>query len=330
MTTTPAPASLDGAPTISRHAARVSAFVLRYAMVWILASLLVAAGIVSSGFFDTGNLQNILSQNAPIGLVAAGMTFVILAGGFDLSVGAIYACGAVVFAKIANDLPTPLAGAIALAVGAALGAMNGVIVTQLKVNPFVATLGTGSAFGGAAFLYSDSAPIINTEPGFAYLGTTEPLGIPLSILLVTGVMTVGGVVLARTIYGRNVYAVGGNAEAARLSGKRVDLIRTTTYVISGTLAALGGMLIASRLGLGQADISGSVPLDAIAIVIIGGTSLLGGEGAMWRTAVGLLILATLNNLFDSLALDTAVQQVVKGVVVVVAVALDSFARRLRT
>ena len=168
--------------------------------------------------------------------------------------------------------------------------MNGFIVTKLKVNPFVATLGTGSAFGGIAYIYSKSAPITPDNPAFQTVGTGSLLGLPYSIGLLAAIFAVGGFVLAKSSYGQAMYAIGGNNEAARLSGLPTDLLRASTYVLTGICASVGGIIIASRLGVGQADMGNTVPLDTIAVVVIGGTSLLGGEGAMWRTLIGLLVL----------------------------------------
>jgi ribose transport system permease protein len=302
---------------------------LHYAIVWVLIVLALVSNILYPGFFAIGNLRNILSQNSPVGLVAIGMTFVMIAGGFDLSVSAIFAAAGVAFASFAGHVPVGVAFAGALAIGCVGGAINGVIVTRLKVNPFVATLGSASAFSGLALLYSHSEPIVVSKSSFNMLGTTNWLGVPASIVIFFAVLAIAWIVLSKTVFGRSVYAVGGNSEAARLAGMRVELIRFATYAITGFCAALGGAIIASRTGVGQADVGANVTLDSIAIVIIGGTSLLGGEGAMWRTLVGLLILATINNLFDSLALDTAAQSLVKGVIVVGAVALDSYTRRRR-
>lgn len=302
-------------------------FGLRYAMVGVLVVLAIVADILSPGFFELQNLQNILTQNAPVGLVAAGMTFVIICGGFDLSVAAILAVGSVLFASFSGSMPIPIAAVATVGVGLLAGAFNGFIVTRLKVNAFVATLGTASIFSGLAFIFSNSEPVFQERSGFDFLGSGEILGIPVSIYILVGVFLIAGLVLARTTYGRSVYSIGGNTEAARLCGLRVDLIRASTYLLTGALAALGGMLIASQTGVGQAEIASSVTLDSIAIVIIGGTSLIGGEGAMWRTAVGLLILATINNVFDALALDVAPQSVVKGAIIVIAVSLDSYTRR---
>ncbi len=314
--------------TTRRGTARlVQSIILRFAMVWALIALTIVSDILYPGFYDWGNIKNILFQNAPVGVVATGMTFVIIAGGFDLSVGALFAGGAVLFASFSNHMPLTLAFVAAVAVGMGAGALNGVVIIKLKVNAFVATLGTASLFGGAVYMYSHSAPILAEKPSFQSFGSKEFAGLPIVVWVLLGALVVGGVALARTVYGRSIYAVGGNDEAARLAGIRVDLIRGSTYVLTGGCAALAGMMFASRVGVGQADVGGSVALDAIAIVIIGGTSLLGGEGAMWRTGVGLLMLGTINNLFNSLGWQSPAQQMVKGAIVIAAVAVDSFSRR---
>jgi len=300
---------------------------LRYGMVWVLIALTIVTNILYPGFFEIGNLRNLLTQNAPVGIVAIGMTFVIVAGGFDLSVSAVYALAGVLFAIFAGDMSVPIAGALALGCGLVAGAVNGLIITRLAVNPFVATLGSASAISGLAFLFSDSQPVVTDKAGFDVLGNGLIFGVPVAIVVLGVLFLVAGTVLARTVYGRSIYAIGGNAEAARLSGIRVDLIRFSTYALTGICAALAGMFTASLTGVGQADIGANVTLDSIAVVIIGGTSLMGGEGAMWRSLVGLLILATINNLFDALALDTSAQLLAKGLIVIGAVSLDSYARR---
>jgi ribose transport system permease protein len=298
-------------------------------IVWVLIALVILCRVLYPGFLARDNIFNILSQNAQVGLIALGMTFVMVAGGFDLSVGAIYAAGATVYAMEAKEMALPLAALVALSVGLVCGTLNGVIVTRLKVNPFIATLGTTSIFGGAAYLYSHSAPVLVDRPDFNVLGAGRWFGVPISLVLLIIAYIIGAVVLSKTVYGRSLYALGGNPEAARLAGLRVDLLKTSTYALVGVLAAFGGMIIASRLSIGQADIAGTMSLDAIAIVIIGGTSLFGGSGAVWRTAVGLLLLAVLTNIFDALALDSNFQSLIKGVIVIGAVALDAFSRQPR-
>ena len=309
---------------------RIGELLLRYGMVVVLAGLIVCAQLLYPGFLAPQNISNILSQNAPLGIIAVGMTVVMVGRGFDLSVGALYAFGATFYASLAlGGMPLPLAGALTVLLGLVAGAVNGAIVARLNVNPFVATLGTASIFSGIAFLYSNSSPFVVNDAKFTTLGRGYFLGAPISVWMLVGIFLVGGVVLAKSVYGRSIYAIGGNNEAARLAGMRVNLLRASTYVLVGACSTVAGMIIASRLGVGQADIGASMALDAIAVVVIGGTSLLGGEGAVWRTAVGLLILAVLTNLLDSLAVDPNVQLVVKGTIVIAAVALDAFARSRR-
>ena len=317
----------DDVSSSRRTTARISAVILRGMIVWLLIALIVLCRTLYPGFLERDNLFNILSQNVQVELIALGMTFVMIAGGFDLSVGAIYAAGATIYAIEAKEVSLPLAAFIALAVGLIAGLANGLIITRLRVNAFVATLGTASIFSGAAFLYSHSAPIIVDQPNFMTLGAGRWFGIPISLYLLIAVYAFGSLILSKTVYGRSLYAVGGNPEAARLAGLRVDRLKISTYALVGALSALGGMIIASRLGIGQPDIAGTMSLDAIAIVIIGGTSLFGGEGAVWRTAVGLLLLAVLTNIFDALALDSNFQSLIKGAIVIGAVALDAYSRR---
>ena len=321
--------SRETPPHTNRLTGLLRTSLLQYGMVWALIALLIVATILYPGFFNIANIRNILSQNASVGIVAVGMTFVIIAGGFDLSVGATFALGAVLFANRADPVGLWGAAAIVLAISVACGVVNGLIVTRLRVNPFIATLGSGSIFGGFAYIFSDSAPQTPDNFDFPILGTDRWLGWPLPIWLLVVAFAAGAFVLIRSVYGRSIYAIGGNSEAARLSGMRVDLLRGSTYVISAVCSGLGGMILASRLGVGQADMGGSIALDAIAILVIGGTSLMGGEGAMWRTAIGLLILATLSNVFDSLAISTNYQLLTKGAIVIAAVALDVFARSRR-
>jgi ribose transport system permease protein len=298
-------------------------------MVAVLIILVIVSQILYPGFLDPSNIRNLLGQNAPVGIVAIGMTFVMIGAGFDLSVGAIAAFAAVVYATWAPSMPLGVAGALALVVGGGLGLTNGVVVTRLKVNPFVATLGSASVFTGAAFLISHSQPISVVKPSFAALGNNVALGIPVSVWILAAIAIAGACLLAWTSFGYSVYAMGGNETAARLAGLRVDALRTSTYVLVGACAGVAGMIMASRVLTAQADMGTTIPLDAITVVIIGGTSLFGGEGAVWRTIVGLLILACVNNLFDSLALDAALQSLVKGLILIAAVAVDARLRLRR-
>ena len=295
----------------------------------ILLLLVVAAQLSYGHFLSPRNILNLLTQNANLGIVALGMTLVIIGGGFDLSVSGTFSLGAVLFAGLCvfSGFPVYLSLLAVLAVGALLGLANGVIVTVLNVNPFIATLGTSVAFEGLATLYSRSAPIpVRGLDGFMFLGSGKILGLAVPVILLLVLLAAIGIVLARSTYGRTLYAVGGSLNAARLAGLRTGLIRTIAFVVCGATAALSGAMIASTLSTGQTNQIPSIALDAIAAVVIGGNSLYGGEGAIWRTAVGVLILAVMNNLFSSLAVDSSVQNIIKGVVVIGAVALESYTR----
>ena len=310
---------------------RVGAFLAKYSMLGVLVALLAIATILYPRFFSAGNIGNLLSQNAAVGIIAVGMTLVIITGGFDLSVGAVYALGSVIYAGVTVQTgSTFLAGIAALIAGLLVGILNGSLVSIVKINPFVATLGTASIVSGIAYIYSNSSPfIVNDVPEFQDLALTTILGVKLPIWIMITVFVVGTVLLAKTTYGRNIVAVGGNYEAAWLSGIKVKGISASAYVITGALAALAGMMDSSRLGVGQADVGASIALDAIAIVVVGGTSLRGGEGGVWRSAIGLLILATLTNVFYSLNVTQNWQLIAKGTIVVAAVAVDAIVRARR-
>jgi ribose/xylose/arabinose/galactoside ABC-type transport system permease subunit len=329
----PATALRDGdvslaPPAMAPHISRGKDIVLRYGMVLVLLALIVVAQLVYSPFLTLTNLQNLASQNASTAIVAVGMTFVIIGGGFDLSVTGTFGLGSVLFANLAvTGTPVYAALAIALAAGLACGLLNGLVITKLKVNTFVATLGTAAAFTGIAALYSGSKPIAAFVPGFDTLGAGHLAGVALPVIVLAILYLAGSLVLTRTVYGRSLFATGGNREASRLAGLLVDRVQVVAFVISGCLAAFAGAVLTSMLNTGQFDQGSTVALDSIAAVVIGGTSLYGGEGAMWRTLVGVLILATMNNLFSSLSIATPTQMIIKGVVVVAAVAFEEVVRR---
>jgi ribose transport system permease protein len=303
--------------------------VFDFPMIWVLAALMVVTTILYPGFWTLTNITNLMSQNTGLVLAAIGMTFVIIAGGFDLSVGASFAAGAVVYVSMDGVTPAWTAVIISVMVGLAFGVINGTLVNALHINPFVATLGTSSIFIGALTLYAGANVKFSVSQEYGFLGSYRLGNIPLSNIAIVVIFIIAAIILAKTTYGRSVYAVGGNSEAARLSGIRVGLVSGSTFVLLGGLAALGGVFVASQLGTAQPNFVGNMTLDAIAVVIIGGTTLLGGEGAMWRTAVGFAILAVLNNLFSSLNFEPALQQIFKGTIVVAAVAVDVWTRRRR-
>jgi len=300
----------------------VLALLTRYPMVLALIVLLIVTTILDGSFWTSANLQNLLSQNVGLMLCACGMTFVIIAGGFDLSVGSVYAAGAMFYISFLGQLPAPLAVILSLLLGLGMGAVNGIIINVMRVNPFVATLGTSSIFIGLITIYAGATATFATSSSYLYLGTAKVAGVPLSGLIAIIILIISGFVLARSTYGRSVYAVGGNQEAARLSGIRVGVVSASTFMIIGVMAALGGVFTASQLGTASPNFVGNITLQAIAVVIVGGTALTGGEGAIWRTVVGLAIIAVIVNLFTSLNFSPDLQTVFEGLIVILAVAMD--------
>jgi ribose transport system permease protein len=328
-THTAQPGEAGESPSVSPRINRLGDSALRLGMVWALIVLAVIAVIMYPGFLSLGNLNNLVGQIAPTGIAAVGATVVIIAGGIDLSITPVVAGSAVAFALLANHLPLGWAVVGTLLIAACAGLCNGLVINLLKINDLIATLATGSLYSGVAYLVSNSAPVVTTNPGFQVLGKGMWLGVWLSAWALAGFLVVVGVLLARTTYGRSAYAVGGNREAARLAGLPVGVLRLSTFTISSLCAGVAGMILASQTGVGQANIVPTMTLDAIAIVVVGGTSLFGGEGAMWRTCVGILIWGTINNLFNALALSTYAQLLIQGGILLAALGLDSLTRRHR-
>ena len=298
-----------------------------YGILVAVAIMVIVVQSVNGEFLTTTNLLNIGDQWAAVGIMALGMTFVLIGGGFDLSVGATLAMSATVGAIVAENHAPGLAFAAAMLIGAGVGLLNGLLVTKVNINPFVATLGTAQIVRGGALIISDggSKPISN---GFYdYLGTGQVGSVPVSFLIMVAVMVVFGAVLAFTVVGRSLYAIGGNNEASFLSGVRTDRIRTGTYVLSGACAALAGSIFAGRIGNGQGNLAPGIELDVIAAALIGGVSIAGGQGAVWRAAAGLALLAVLQNFFNQQNVNAFWQLVIKGVIILAAVGLDSYSKR---
>jgi ribose transport system permease protein len=334
MTNPPAAAQPDAtaaaAPTDNQlpTMARVTHYMTKFGVLGLLALLLLATTIFTDGFWSSDNLKNVLTQNAPIALVSIGMTFVIISGVFDLSVGAIFAAGAVVYAKLSGSMPLIDAALVTLLVGVAAGLINGFIVTKLHVDPFIGTIGTGGAFAGLVFVYCNSQPILVEDESFRGLGLGHVAGIPTPVVVAGIAFIFAGILLSRTVFGRYIFASGGNPEAARLAGIPVDTVRIIAFILVALGAIGGGMITASQLSIGQPSLGANTALEAFTIVVIGGTSVYGGRGAIWRTLVGVLILAVLTAFFNFLALEGSWQQLAKGVVLVGAVALDAVHHRL--
>ena len=299
----------------------------------IAVSLVILVALVASGnplFLSKSYLFNMLGQWAPAGIMAVGMTYVVIARGFDLSVASGFSLCAIVAAIVGNlGYPPALAFLAAIGAGVAIGIVNATLISGLKINPFIATVGTGFIFLGISlFAVEPDSYILVEEPAFDTLGSGTWHGFSYKAMFLLAFLIVGAIVLAKTVYGHYLYAIGGNPETSRLSGLRVQLLTGSTYVISGLCMGVAGMLAGSELSSAQAQMEPTIVFDVIIIVVLGGTSLLGGVGAMWRTAVGLAILATLTNGFTLLGLDPYFQNISKGSVLILALALDVWAGRL--
>lgn len=300
----------------------------QYGVVVVLVVLVVIMSIGSPAFLSPANLANILDQWAPIGIMAVAGTVVIIAGGFDLSSSAMYALAGVVAAMVVNSTGSIAAGfACGIGVGLASGIVNGVITAFGRVNPFMATLATSLMIRGIATAVTAGALISVTQEGFTTIGLGSFLGLGWSVWIFAGVIVLMTLVTRLSVFGRQVYAVGGNADAARLSGVRLNLVRASTFALSGLACGIAGVIVASRGASAQAGQGFGIELTVIAAIVIGGTSILGGEGAIWRTVVGVLLLAVIGNGFNLIGVEPVYQNIFQGLVILVAVGADAWTRR---
>ena len=291
------------------------------------ALLFIVLSLSSGPFFSTVNLLNILDQQSSTLIIAAAGTLVVISGGIDLSVGAIYGLASVVSAELALTLPAPLAVAIGILVGLLAGLVNGLVATLLRINPLIATLAMSFVLEGAANLVTKGNLVdLSQKPEFGKLALTSFLGVRSSVWIMLVVVVVLSIVLARTTLGRYFYAVGGNREAARLSGIRINGIRILAFVLSGGAAALGGVIDTSRVLSAQATSEQTLTFTVLAGIVVGGTSILGGEGHVWRTVVGVLFIALVGNGIALLGLDPLYAEIVLGILLLLAVGLDAWTR----
>ncbi len=295
----------------------------------MLVALFVVLSIASPAFLSTENLINILNEQAPLLIIASAGTMVIIAGGFDLSTGAIAAVANICAAWLAVRSGAAIGLAAAPIVGLTLGVINGAVIAGLKIHSFLATLASSLVYSSLALLISGGFLIPVPDPSFTALGLGELGAIPVAVLTMTAFVLVAGLLLSRTVYGRYIFAVGGNAEAAELSGVRVGAVRIGTFAFSGLAAGLAGALIVSRIASGEPQSGLTLTLPAIAAVILGGTSIYGGVGAVWRSVVGVLLLALIENGFNLLNANPFLRDLVTGMVIVFAVALSAIGGRRR-
>jgi ribose/xylose/arabinose/galactoside ABC-type transport system permease subunit len=318
-------------------------FLARFAPTIFLIALMAIFAVAEPRFLSSINLFNVMRQVSITGLLALSMTFVILTAGIDLSVGSLLAFSGLVAAAVAKGglasrftvgaggvgYGWGLAALAAIVVGLLCGYVQGVAVTRLKVPPFVVTLGGMSAFRGAALLFSGGGPISGFEPSFTWWGQGKIGPVPVPVIIFLAFAVLAHITLRYTRYGRQVYAVGGNPEAARLSGLNVNRIIASVYVISGFFCGLASFVLAARLNSAEAVAGTGYELTVIASVVIGGTSLFGGSGTILGTVVGTILIGVLLNGLILMDVSSYIQQIIIGIIIVLAVAFDTFAKSRR-
>ena len=310
----------------------IAGVAMRYSMVIVMLLVILYFSYRSARFSTPENLLTILVAAAPFALIALGQTLVVLTGGIDLSVGSVIAVSAMASAATAKANPGQvwLTVLVAMVVGLAVGSVNGILVSRINVPPFIATLGTLTAGSGLAYVIGGGAPINGLPAEFGSIANTKIMGLQIPVLVMIIGIIVLAVVMKRTTYGMRVYAVGGNRNAAEIAGINAKNVLFSVYAFSGLLAGISGVMLASRVISGPPNLGQGYELDAIAAVVIGGASLMGGRGTVWGTVLGLFMIQTLNNGLDILVVPAYWQDVIKGVLIVAAVAVDVWSTRRRT
>jgi len=294
-----------------------------YGILIAFVMVVIIMGILSPSFLRWANIFNVVRQSSIIGIMAVGVTFVILTGGIDLSVGSILSvAGMFAAGTLQNGGSAVLAVIVGLAVGIACGLFNGILVTLGRITPFVVTLGMMSIARGITLIYSNGYPISGFEPAFRFIGGGAILGMPFPIIVFIASVAIASFVLKYTRLGRYTYAIGGNEETVKLSGINTNFYKAAVYVISGAMAGVSALILTSRLNSAGPTAGLTYELDVIASVVIGGTSLNGGRGSVWGTLVGALLIAIINNGMNLLGISPYFQQLVKGIIIISAVLID--------
>ena len=300
----------------------------RYGLLMAFIAICIILSVITPTFLTVQNLMIIVTQVSINALLAFGVTFVIITGGIDLSIGSMVAVTGVVAASFAHPDTYPVAVPIGagLLAGLLFGAFNGFVITRSNVPPFIVTLGTMTIGRGLALILSKGRPISNLSDSFNFIGGGKLLGVPMLIIILIVLFIGCQVLLSKTVIGRYMYAVGGNEQAARASGISLSTVKMVVYTLCGGLAALAGILLTSRITTGQPNAGAGFELDAIAAAIIGGTSTSGGTGTMTGTLLGALLIGVISNGLDLLNVTSYYQQVVMGIIIIGAVVLDGVNR----
>lgn len=305
-------------------------FLRDYAVLILLVLIPIVLSFLSPSFLTVPNLLNIATQNAPLAIIAVAGTFVIISGNFDLSVAAIYAVGSVAAAYVAVSTGNVVVALLApLAIGVVLGLVNGLVVAKMRIHSFLATLATSMIYGSFAVLITGGSLVTVATKGFSTLGRDRTLGLFNAVWVLIIVIIIGTILLNRTRFGRYVFAVGGNPSAAELSGLSVDRIRIAVFTLSGLAAGIAAAIGVSRISSGQPLAGSGLELQAIAAIVLGGTSINGGIGAVWRSIAGVFLIALIGNGFDLMNFNPQTKNLVTGAIILVAVAIGVIGRRRR-
>ena len=307
---------------------RTIAFARAYGILVVTFLLFVGLALTTEGFATPRNFRNILDQQSTVLIAACFMTIATIAGNFDVSVSSVYVATPLVALSVENATGNvPLAIAVALIVGLAMGTFNGIVVAKFRINSFIATLATSFMFFGAGYLVSDRSLLRPVGDSYKALARTQVLGLTSSTWIAIGVVAIASILLTQTRFGRNVFATGGNAEAARIAGVNVPRVQIATFAMLSGSAAIAGVLNSSRSLSAQPSDDFSFVFSVLTAVIVGGTSIAGGQGAIWRTVAGVFFLAFLSNGFNLHQIDPIWQRLIMGLVILLAVGIDAWTQR---
>ncbi|MBG9980555.1 ribose ABC transporter permease [Facklamia sp. DSM 111018] len=295
----------------------------RYRSLVLLVIMIILAALLSPSFLSSNNILNVLRQVAVFGTVAAGMTFVVLTGGIDLSVGSILGLSGAISASVMVSTNSLLLSVLSgIFIGVIAGVVNGYFISKVRIPAFIVTLATMTLIRGIILVYTNGSPISARIDSYRFLGQGSLLGVPMPVIIMLIIFIIGFIILHYTVYGREVYGIGGNKEAARLSGIKVVKTEWMVYIISGLTSSIAGILLTARLGSAQATAGQAIEMDAIAAAIIGGTSLSGGTGFILPTIAGAIILGLIDNILTLMNVNPHATHIVKGLVILIAVVFD--------
>ena len=290
-------------------------------------ALCVIVSIIEPSFLSSRNLLNLLRQSSVIGIISVGMTFVIISGNFDISVGVVSCIAGAITMKFATQgMNIFLAMLIALVLCVGIGFLNGFVVAKIKVPSLIATMAMVLVVTGAVLLLTEGYPITASVPVLDFIGNKAILGIPVPVIIFAISLLIAHIVLQKTKFGRYVYSIGGNQEASKLNGINVDAYKIKVFMINAALAGVAGIVFVGRMGTASPIAGEGYDMDAIASVVIGGTSVAGGQGSVLKTAIGVLLMSVINNSFNLLGVDMYFQYIVKGGIILTAVGIDSYTK----